>query len=99
MSNTLREATEHRLHTLTDLVGDAMQHIDLPHIDLPHIDLPRTSRRRRTISPTFVVAAIAAVVLVVFAVSRVVQGRKPTPDTGDAIDARSEADMVAAAAA
>ncbi len=63
MSNTLRDATEHAVHTvhtLTDLVSDALH-----HIDLPHVDLTRVGHRRRSLSALPMVAISIAVALAV----------------------------------
>jgi hypothetical protein len=97
MSSTLRNATEHTVHALTDLVGDAMQ-----HVELPHIDLARVTRRRRSLSPALVVAfvvVIGAASLVTVIAVRARRGRASARGKGDAVTAPSEERMTAVAAA
>jgi hypothetical protein len=71
MSSTLRDATEHTVHSLTDLVGDAMQ-----HIDLPHIDLARVTRRRSSLSPALIVGILAALAVGAVVAMRLMPRRK-----------------------
>ncbi|MDO8392633.1 MAG: hypothetical protein Q7V57_19330 [Actinomycetota bacterium] len=85
MPTSLRNATEHALHTLNGLVDDARQHIELPHIELPHIDLPyidlaRFARRRRSLSLATIVSIVVGVLLAAFAV-RAIRGRQQS-DSG-----------------
>lgn len=93
MSTTLREAAEHGVHTITDLVGDAMQ-----HIQVPHIDLARATHRRRSLSPA-VVAVIAALVVLTVVAVRIAKGRTSAGGKSDAMSAAARVDKDAVAAA
>jgi hypothetical protein len=95
MSSTLRDATEHTVHTLTDLVSDAMQHIDIPHLDLARVP----GRRRRSPSPTMVVAFGAAMVVLAVVVVRALRGRASARGDDNATVAPSQSGSTAAAAA
>ena len=87
MSSTLRNATDHTVHTLTDLVDEARQHLDLSHIDLPHIDLARlTGHRRRTLSPAC--AAVLGVAAVVVIAGYVRRRRAAASADSTSLDAR-----------
>jgi hypothetical protein len=74
MSSTFRDTAEHTVHTISDLVSDAMQ-----HIEIPHVDLARVAGRRRSLSPIAIAAIVAAVVLVAVVATRAVRGRKQAP--------------------
>jgi hypothetical protein len=85
MSSTFRDTAEHTVHTITDLVTDAMQ-----HIEIPHVDLARVTGRRRSFSPVTIAAIVAAVVLVTFVITRAVRGRKRAPVLDEVIAAPSK---------
>jgi hypothetical protein len=73
MSSTLRDATEHTVHQLTDLVSDSLHHLDLPHLDLAHV-----GRRRRSLSTGSMVAIGVVVVLAIALVVRTMRARAAT---------------------
>lgn len=74
MSSTLRDTAEHTVHTITDLVSDAMQ-----HIEIPHVDLARVTGRRRSLSPASIAAIVVAIAFAGAVAFRVMRGRTRPP--------------------
>jgi ABC-type Mn2+/Zn2+ transport system permease subunit len=75
MSSTLRDATENTVHSLTELVGDAVHHLELPRVDLGRLTGRRSSR-----APLAFALLGAAILVVVFVAMR----RRQTGATADA---------------
>ncbi len=99
MTSTLRDATDHTMHTLTDLAHDALRHLEMPHIDMPHIDVRHLGRSRRRPS-VGVFAAGAALLLVIVVTVLAVRRRAGTGHTAaDVASAPTEQRAAATSAA